>query len=184
MKTITEEYIEQSIPHEAGHIVVGRILGIPVFRLEHEVLSGPNGELLAGNFITKGLAPTDPLAVIHTPPDAIEAYVAYVGGGLAGNYVSGTTATEHGLEKDREQLKLVSARTLEDVATKDSKPIIEANRDVWERLQAALKDSYQKLLKDNIMLGRHTLLDGQQLEAICPQNKIRFPAFWNVGPVR
>jgi hypothetical protein len=126
MATLKEEYIEQAIPHEAGHIVVGRILGIPVSRLDHEVLREPNGELLTGNFITVGLAPQDSLAIRYTPPEVIEAFIAYVGGGLAGNYVSETRATEHGLERDREQLKVVSARTLEEVATNDSKPIIEA----------------------------------------------------------
>jgi len=184
MATLEEDYIEQAIPHEAGHIVVGRILGIPVSRLDHEVLQGPNGELLTGNFITVGLAPQDPLAVRYTPAEAIEAFVAYVGGGLAGNYASETSATDHGLEKDREQLKVVSTRTLEEVATYDSKPIIEANKDIWQQLQIAFKDSYQKLLKSNLKVGRHTLLDGKQLEAICPQNKTRFPAFWNVGLVR
>jgi len=179
MKAIMEEYIEQSIPHEAGHIVVGRILGIPVYRLDHEVLAGPNGELLTGNFITVGLAPRDPLAIKYAPPAAIEAFIAYVGGGLAGNYVSETIATEHGLERDREQLKVVSTRTLEDVATNDSKPIVEANKNMWEHLQVLFRNSYQKLLRGKLQVGRHTLLDRQQLEAICPQNKTRFPAFWN-----
>jgi hypothetical protein len=92
--------------------------------------------------------------------------------------------TEHGLEKDRIDLKLVTARTLEDVANVDAKPIIEANKAIWEQLRAAFDRSYQELLKGDLKVGRYTLLDGQQLEAICPQNKTRFPAFWNIGPVR
>lgn len=183
MSTLEQEYVEQSIPHEAGHIVVGRVLGIPVYKLDHEVLAGPNGTLLTGNFATVGLSPT-PEALKYTPPDVLEAYMSYVAGGLAGNYLSGTMVTEHGLEKDRIDLKLVTSRTLEDVANVDAKPIIEASKEIWEEMQAAFGRSYQKLLKGDLKVGRHTLLDGQQLEAICPQNKTRFPAFWNIGPVR
>ena len=92
--------------------------------------------------------------------------------------------TEHGLEKDRIDLKLVTSRTLEDLAKISAKPIIEANKEIWEQLQEAFERSYRKLLKGELKVGRHTLLDGPQLEAICPQNKTRFPAFWNTGPAR
>ena len=183
MSALEQEYIEQSIPHEAGHIVVARVLGIPVYRLDHEVLPGPNGTLLTGNFATVGLSPT-PEALKYTPLEVLDAYMSYVAGGLAGNYLSGTMVTEHGLEKDRIDLKLVTSRKLEDVASVDAKPIIEANRAIWEQLQVAFERSYQKLLKGDLKVGRYTLLDGQQLEAICPQNKTRFPAFWNIGPVK
>src|SRR5260370_15477019 len=183
MSSIEQEYVEQSIPHEAGHIVVGRVLGVPVYRLDHEVLHGHNGTLLTGNFATVGLSPT-PEALQYTPREVLDAYMSYVAGGLAGNYLSGTMVTEHGLEKDRIDLKLVTSRTLEDVAKINAKPIIEANKEIWEQLQAAFERSYQKLLKGDLKVGRHTLLDGPQLEAICPQNKTRFPAFWNIGPVR
>jgi hypothetical protein len=183
MSALDKEYIEQSIPHEAGHILVGRVLGIPVYRLDHEVLPGLNGTLLTGNFATVGLSP-NPEALKYTPPEVLDAYMSYVAGGLAGNYLSGTMITEHGLEKDRLNLKLVTPRTLEDVANVDARPVIEANKDKWDQLQAAFERSYQKLLKGDLKVGRHTLLDGQQLDAICPQNKTRFPAFWNIGPVR
>jgi hypothetical protein len=87
-------------------------------------------------------------------------------------------------EKDRIDLKLVTLRTLEDVAKTNAKPIIEANKEIWEQLQAAFERSYQSLLEGGLKIGRHTLLDGPQLEAICPQNKTRFPAFWNILPAR
>jgi hypothetical protein len=96
----------------------------------------------------------------------------------------GTMVTEHGLEKDRIDLKLATSRTLEDVAKIDAKPIIEANKEIWDQRQAAFERRYQKLLKGALKVGRHTRLDGPQLEAICPQNKTRFPAFWNIGPAQ
>src|SRR5260370_41895608 len=183
MSSIEQEYVEQSIPHEAGHIVVGRVLGIPVYRLEHEVLPGPDGTLLTGNFATVGLSPT-PEALQYTPHEVLEAYMSYVAGGLAGNHLSGTMVTEHGLQKDRIDLNLVTSRTLEDVAKIDAKTIIEAKKEIWEQLQAAFERSYKKILKGDLKVGRPIFLDGPQLDAICPQNKPRFPAYWNTGPIR
>jgi len=107
------EYVDQAIPHEAGHILVGRILGIPISRLDHVVVRGPNNELLPGNFATKTLA-SDPAAVHITPLIVLQAYAYMVGGGLAGNIVSRVAAEEYGLEKDRADLKVVSTKTLEE----------------------------------------------------------------------
>src|SRR5260370_37714943 len=154
MSSIEQEYVERSITHEAGHIVVGRVLGSPVYRLEHEVLPGPDGTLLTGNFATVGLSPT-PEALQYTPHEVLEAYMSYVAGGLAGNHLSGTMGTEHGLEKDRIDLKIVTSRTLQDVAKIDAKPIIEAKTEIWEQLQAALERRYQKLLKGELDVVRH-----------------------------
>jgi len=38
--TLLERYIEQANPHEAGHILVGRNLGIPIYGLDHIVFCG------------------------------------------------------------------------------------------------------------------------------------------------
>src|SRR5258708_6945814 len=53
--TLLERYIEQANPHEAGHILVGRTLGVPIFGLDHIVLRGPNNEVLPGHFIPSEL---------------------------------------------------------------------------------------------------------------------------------
>jgi hypothetical protein len=61
---LLDRYVEQAI-HEAGHILVGRILGVPVFRLDHIVVRGPNNELLPGNFATKTLQVPPLLRSLH-----------------------------------------------------------------------------------------------------------------------
>ena len=169
------EYVEQAIPHESGHILVGRILGVPVFGLDHIVVRAPNSEILPGNFATATLSP-DPAVVPFTPSTVLEAYVQMTGGGLAGNIVSKVAANEYGLEKDREDLKVVSTMALEETA-EQAKQVIERNLDVFEKLRAAIRNSYNNLVKDaNITAGRYTLLTHEQLEPICPQNKKLFPA--------
>jgi hypothetical protein len=177
--TALENYVEQAIPHESGHILVGRILGIPVARLDHIVIRSQSNEILPGNFATVGMSPPpDPLAIQMTPIDVIEAYTSYVGGGLAGNMLSGLTADEYGLEKDRSDLKVVSNKTLEEVAKK-ARLVIEQNLTIFENLRRAFRDSYNSLVKDqNPAAGRYTLLNTGDLDVICPQNKTRFPAFF------
>jgi hypothetical protein len=167
-------YVEQAFPHEAGHILVGRFVGIPINGLDHIVLRGRNNELLPGNFATDSVSPS-PGAISITPPNVLEAYLRMIGGGLAGNIVSGVKADEFGIQKDRADLKVVSTKTLEEAA-EESRNIIEQNAAVFEKLTDAIKNSYRNLVKDpDIAADRYTLLTSQQLEQICPQNKKLFP---------
>ncbi len=173
--TPLEPYVEQAIPHEAGHILVGRILGVPISGLDHIVIRGPNNEVFAGNFATKTLSP-DPDIVPFTPTSVLEAYVCMTGGGLAGNIISKVAADEYGLEKDRADLKVVSTKSLEEAADQ-ARRIIEPNMGIFDKLRAAIRDSYANLVKDpNIAAGRYALLTDERLEQICPQNKKLFPA--------
>jgi hypothetical protein len=171
--TSLDRYVEQAIPHEAGHILVGRILGVPVFGLDHIVIRGPNHELFPGNFATKTLSP-DPAIVPYTPLRVLAAYACMAGGGLAGNIVSKVLADEYGLEKDRADLKVVSTKALEEAA-EQARKIIEQEMDVFEKLRVAIRCSYTRLLRPNISVGRHTLLTNDELEQICAQNKELFP---------
>jgi hypothetical protein len=173
--TLLVQYVSQAIPHEAGHILVGRILGIPIFGLDHIVIRGPNNEIVPGNFATKTLSP-DPAIVPFTPPSVLEAYMCMAGGGLAGNIVSEVKADEYGLEKDRADLRVVSFKTLEEVADQ-ARQIIEQNMVVFDKLRVAIRNSYTNLVSDSeTAAGRYTLLTNDQLERICPQNKKLFPA--------
>lgn len=170
-----DRYVEQAIPHEAGHILVGRILGVPVSGLDHIVIRGPNNELLPGNFATKTLSP-DPAVVAFTPPSILEAYVCMTGGGLAGNIVSKVKADEYGLERDRADLAVVSTQPLEKAA-EQARQIIEAYIDMFDNLRVAIRSRYTNLVKDkDTAAGRYTLLTNEQLEQICPQNRKLFPA--------
>jgi hypothetical protein len=170
-----DRYVEQAIPHEAGHILIGRILGIPVSGLDHIVVRGPKNELLPGNFATKTLSP-DPAIVPFTPPSVLEAYVCMAGGGLAGNIVSKVKADEYGLERDRVDLAVVSNQPLEEAA-EQARQIIEQNIAMFDNLRVAIRGRYSNLVKNKeTAAGRYTLLTNEQLEQICPQNKKLFPA--------
>jgi len=174
-------FVEQAFPHEAGHILVGRVLGVPIFGLDHIVIRGQNRELLPGNFATVSRSPA-PDAVSITPPNVLEAYMYMAGGGLAGNIVSGVKPDELGLEKDRADLKVVSTKTLEEVAEESGK-IIKQSMAVFDELTDAIRNSYTDLVKDPAMpAGRYPLLTDNHLEKICPQNKKLFPA-WLYIPV-
>jgi hypothetical protein len=176
--TELELFVEQAMPHEAGHILVGRILGIPVNGLDHIVELGASNELVAGNFATKAFAPPNPHDFQRAPAQVRDAYVQMVAGGLAGNIVSKLVATEHGLAKDREDLRIVSANSLEEVA-EESRRVIEAHIDVFNKLRMAIKGAYEYFVSGpRFALGRHTLLTAEELEDICPQNKALFPPYF------
>lgn len=172
--TTVDLYIEQAIPHEAGHILVGRILGLPVLWLDHFVKRGPNHELVPGDFATKVLAPP-PTIIPSLPTDVREALILQIGGGLSGNLVSGVTADPHGIDDDRKRLKVLSNKALEEVA-ESARRVIEEHIDKFEDLRTVIRNSYVELMKDkDISAARHQLLSGEQLDQVCPQNKVRFP---------
>jgi hypothetical protein len=168
-----DQHVEQAIPHEAGHILVGRILGVPVWGLDHIVVCGDK-EFFPGDFATKSVSP-DPLVVPCTPRNILEAYVCMIGGGLAGNVVSKVVPDQSGLKKDRADLSVVSAVTLEEASQK-ARPIIERSLAVFDKLIMAIRDRFDNLASDpHVAAGRYTLLTNDQLEEICPQNKYLFP---------
>jgi hypothetical protein len=173
--TSVDGYINQAIPHEAGHVLVGRILGVPISGLDHIVVCGPHKELLPGNFATKTVSP-DPLIVPFTPRSVLEAYVCMIGGGLAGNIISNVKPDPYGLEKDRTDLKVVSTISLE-AAAQAARDIIERNLAMFDKLIVAIRDRFVNLTSDpHTTAGCYTLLTNEQLENICPQNKTLFPA--------
>jgi hypothetical protein len=169
--TELELFVEQAMPHEAGHILVGRILGIPVNGLDHIVEIGASNELVPGNFATRALAPREPYEFQIAPAQVRDAYIQMVGGGLAGNIVSKLKATEHGLAKDRADLRMVSAASLEEIAER-SRQVIETHLAMFNKLWVAIKDSYDAFVSGpKFALGRHPLLTAAVLEQICPQNR-------------
>jgi hypothetical protein len=113
---VSERYIKQAYPHESGHILVGRLLGLKVSGLAHEVIRGRDNEILPGNLVTASMAPPSPEVVRMSPPAVLRAYAFFVSGGLAENLVANIPADDYGLRKDRADLALVSTNSLEEVA--------------------------------------------------------------------
>lgn len=51
--------------------------------------------------------------------------------------------------------------------------------EMFLKLREAFQSSYENLISNpDVLAKRHTLLTNEQLEAICPQNKTRFPGFF------
>lgn len=171
-------YTTAAVPHEAGHILIGRMAGLPVRALDHFVIRGSSDEMLPGNFATVGVAPMSRAAVAMTPKPVLLAFALFCAGGLAGNLVADIPADEYGLQKDRTDLALVTTASLEEVAEKAVPRIVE-ELEKFQKLREAIKASYEALISDpDVKAGRHPILTVHQLDVIVPQNKTSFPEFF------
>jgi hypothetical protein len=74
-------YTTAAVPHEAGHILIGRMAGLPVRALDHFVIRGSDEEILPGNFATVGVAPMSSAAVVMTPKPVLVAFALFCAGG-------------------------------------------------------------------------------------------------------
>lgn len=163
--TILDSYIEQAIPHEAGHILVAKAVGMPVFGLDHIVIRTPDGKILPGNFATRGVTPPDD-QIPGMDPKLKAKYMLFVAGGLAGNIFAGQPVDEFGIEVDRKDLARVTTLTLEHVA-KDAQEILQKHKEVFNRLTVAIRQSYLNLIKDpHVKAGRYPLLSLAALEQL------------------
>jgi hypothetical protein len=138
---------------------------MPVFGLDHIIIRTPDGVLVPGNFVTRGVSPPDD-QIQGMDAKLKASYMLYVAGGLAGNIFGGQPVDEHGIEVDRRDLARVTTLTLEEVA-KDALQILEKRKDTFDRLTAAIRQSYMNLIRDpNIKAGRYPLLSSDDLERI------------------
>jgi hypothetical protein len=171
-------YTTAAVPHEAGHILIGRMAGLPVRALDHFVIRGSDEEILPGNFATVGVAPMSSAAMVMTPKPVLLAFALFCAGGLAGNLVAHIPAEEYGLQKDRTDLALVTTASLEEVAER-AVSRIEEELETFQKLREAIKSSYEALISNpDVKAGRYPILTSYQLDAIVPQNKTSFPEFF------
>lgn len=163
--TTLDSYVEQAIPHEAGHILVAKVVGMPVFGLDHIVIRTPDGKMLPGDFATRTLSPPDD-QIPGMDAKLKGRYMLMVAGGLAGNIFANQPADEHGIQVDRKNLARVTNLTLEQVA-KDAQGTLERHKEVFERLTAAIRQSYMNLIKDaTVKAGRYPLLSSNEIEEL------------------
>src|SRR5437899_11090979 len=52
-------YLDEAIPHEAGHLIVGKAVGLPARGLDFNVTRLPDGRIAIGDFAT----------LVYSPPD-------------------------------------------------------------------------------------------------------------------
>ena len=158
------QYVDEAIPHEAGHIVVGWTAGMPVKEMAIEIIC-KEGRTQLGNFITQSVEPSDE-QIAQTPPQILKNHALMLAGGLAGNNFVGMTASEHGIEDDRRKLARVTTESLENVALQ-AQVIIQERRRIFRRLKSLIEQRFLKLMNDPARTtGRHVLLNEHDLTAI------------------
>ena len=159
---LIDAYVEQAIPHEAGHIVVGRSFGwIPIRELAVNIVRDQRG-IATGDFATASIEPSDE-AIAITPPERLTEYKIFVAGGLAGNRSAGISAAEEGLQSDRKQLARAGPENLEEMADRAA-TIIDRHHQTFSRLRSLIRQRFETLMADNALpTGRYTLLSDQDL---------------------
>jgi hypothetical protein len=164
LMTTTTSFEDQAIPHEAGHILVGWILNVPLRGLEVEIAQDASGRE-NGNFVTLGSEPSQEL-LARLPPQILTTYKLFVAGGLAGNHLANVSAEETSLQNDRQRLALVGTESLEQLAVSAAR-IITANQEIFNRLNLLIRERFIQLISSgDLPPARYSLLNKQDLEEI------------------
>jgi len=158
---------DEAIPHEAGHILVGRAVGFLARGLDVEVVRLPDGKgVTVGNFATLAWSPPDE----EIPKMASElraAYLLFVAGGIAGNKFAGLKTPCMGADADRKELARLTDRTLEDVADIAVRMIHQHRRHFRQLVSLIRRRFIERLLKNrDIETGRHLLVSQADLQKI------------------
>jgi hypothetical protein len=157
--------VDVAIPHEAGHILVGRAVGLHARGLDVEVVRCGPDVIRIGNFATLALEPPDE-EIPGMEPDLNAAFMLFIGGGVAGNKFCGATAVDPGADADRESLARVTKMSLEEVSDHALK-LIKSHKRPFRQLVSLIRQRYRDLIRNrNIQTGRHTLVTKEDLDEL------------------
>lgn len=93
--------VDVAIPHEAGHILVGRVVGLHARGLDVEVVRFYDPDRIGiGNFATLAFEPRDE-QIPDMDPELRAAFMLFVGSGVAGTKFCGLTTIDSGADADR-----------------------------------------------------------------------------------
>lgn len=163
-KNPAQSYTDEAIPHEAGHILVGKTVGLPAGGLDFHVIRHPDGGIIVGDFATRGFSPPDD-QIPGMDAKLKASYMLCVAGGVAGNIYVGQKVGE-GADSDRKELARLTNKPLEELAEM-ALPLIHKRSEVFNLLVSRIREAFLEKMKDrNIQTGRHTLLTEQDLETI------------------
>lgn len=162
---------EQAIPHEAGHILVSRAVGVPAGGLDVEVVRLPNDQgLQVGNFATLSYDPPDE-ELPTLQPKIRAALLLIIAGGIAGQMFARIKIPSDGANDDRRRFDRLkspnSAETIESVA-KQSQGIFFRHKLHFWQIVALLRSRYAERIINNreIQTGRHNLATEQDFDGI------------------
>jgi hypothetical protein len=166
MKTFGQ-YIDEAIPHEAGHILVGRVAGLHARGLDVEIVRLPNGSgITVGNFATLSYSPPDE-EIPKMDPKLKAAYMLLISGGIAGNKFAGLETACRGADADRKELARLTTTSLEEIAEM-AMGIIEKHRRAFRQLVSLIRQRFIDRVWTNpgIQSGRLNLLTQEDLDKL------------------
>ncbi len=157
-------YLDEAIPHEAGHLIVGKAVGLPARGLDFNVTRLPDGRIAIGDFATLVYSPPDE-EIPNMEKKLKASLMLLTAGGVAGNIYVGQKVGQ-GADADRKELARLTNKPLEELAEM-AQPIIHKRRDAFRQLMSRIKEAFLEKLNDpTLQTGRHNLLTEQDLEAI------------------
>src|SRR5271165_951777 len=157
--------VDVAIPHEAGHILVGRVVGLHARGLDVEVERCNPDAIRIGNFATLAFEPPDE-EIPGMAPDLRAAFILFVGGGAAGSKFCGLTTIDSGADADRKSLARVTKMSLEEASDK-ALEIIKSHKRPFRQLVSLIRQRYRGLVQNrNIQTGRHTLVTKEDLDKL------------------
>jgi hypothetical protein len=160
-------YIDEAIPHEAGHILVGGAVGFPIRGLEVEIEWLPDRSgINVGNFATLSYSPSDE-QIRTIDPEHKAAYILLISGGIAGNTFAGLQTPCQGADADRKALARLTDMSLEEIA-ESALEIIRKRRRAFRQLVSLIRQRFiERVWKNaNIEAGRLNLLTEEDLNRL------------------
>jgi len=162
---------EQAIPHEAGHILVSKAVGVPARGLDIEVVRLPHNQgLQVGNFATLSYDPPDE-ELPTLQPEIRAALLLIIAGGIAGQMFARVTISGDGANDDRRRFDRLkspqSKETIESVAKQSQRIFFRHKLHFWQ-IVALLRVRYAERITNNreIQTGRHNLGTEADFDAI------------------
>jgi hypothetical protein len=164
------QYIDEAIPHEAGHILVGRAVGLHARGLDVEIVRLDDGAgIRVGNFATLGYSPPDE-EIPKMDMELKAAYMLYLSGGVAGNKLAGFRTACQGAEADRKELSRLTDKSLDEIADM-AVGIIQKRRRAFRQLISLIRRRFVERVWNNraVETGRVSLLTQSDLDDLFGQ---------------
>ena len=163
--TAPNAYLEEAIHHEAGHILIGKVGGLPIKGLAVFVVPRGNG-LELSTFGTASYDPPDK-DIPKLNQQVRMSLLRMIAGGVAGQLYSGIPMTGVGADDDRRRFERIKSRdsklTLEEVA-KDLQTTFKDHEGTYWQLVDLIRTEFAKRI--DLSTGRFPLLTEADLEPV------------------
>lgn len=161
-------FLEEAIPHEAGHILIGKLNKLPIRGLT-VLLVGFGSSLQLHSFGTASYDPPDN-DIPRLKPDLRMALLRMIAGGYGGQLFADIPISGVGANDDRDRFYKISSPgselTLEELAN-EIQPAFYDHEAIFRELSQLIRErSTQFLKRTDLVAGRHILLTETELEPV------------------